>query len=239
MRHGVSALFYIHGKVRGMKPIDISFIREYAPLYVQAAGLTARIALFGILFSFLIGILCSFAQYYRVRILHRIAGAYIELSRNTPLLVQLFFLYFGLSKIGIRISGEGCAIIGLAFLGGSYMAEVLRSGLESVDIIQLESAKSLGFSPLQAMRHIILPQALATSVPALGANIIFLIKETSVVSAIALADLMYVAKDLIGLYYKTNEALLMLVIAYLVLLMPVSILATVLERRLRYAGFGN
>ena len=89
------------------------------------------------------------------------------------------------------------------------------------------------------MREVIFFQALAVSVPGLCANVIFLIKETSVVSGIALADLMYVAKDLIGLYYETDEALLMLVVAYLIILLPISICATLLERRLRYAGFGN
>ena len=98
---------------------------------------------------------------------------------------------------------------------------------------------ALGFKQSQVIRYVILPQALSVSVPALCANVIFLIKETSVFSVVALADLMYVAKDLIGLYYKTDEALLMLVIAYLIILLPVSILAAVLERRLRYAGFGN
>ena len=89
------------------------------------------------------------------------------------------------------------------------------------------------------MGYVIFPQALALSVPSLVANVIFLIKETSVFSAIALADLMYVAKDLIGLYYQTEEALFMLVLSYLVLLLPISILGTLLERRLRYAGFGD
>lgn len=84
-----------------------------------------------------------------------------------------------------------------------------------------------------------MPQAVATSVPVFCANIIFLIKETSVFSAVALADLMYVTKDLIGLYYKTDEALLMLVIAYLIILLPISLLSSWIERRVRYAGFGN
>jgi polar amino acid transport system permease protein len=208
-------------------------------MYTEAAVLTIRIAFFGILLALAVGVLCSVIQYYRIPVARKIVSVYIELSRNTPLLVQLFFLYFGLPKIGVRISSEGCAIIGLTFLGGSYMAEALRSGLESVEPIQRESAASLGFTPAQTMGHIILPQALAVSVPALCANVIFLIKETSVVSGIALADLMYVTKDLIGLYYKTDEALLMLVIAYLIILLPISILATWLERRLRHAGFGN
>jgi polar amino acid transport system permease protein len=208
-------------------------------MYTEAAVLTIRIAFFGIVLALAVGVICSVIQYYRIPVARKIVAVYIELSRNTPLLVQLFFLYFGLPKIGVRISSEGCAIIGLTFLGGSYMAEALRSGLESVDPIQRQSAASLGFTPLQTMNQIILPQALAVSVPALCANVIFLIKETSVVSGIALADLMYVTKDLIGLYYKTDEALLMLVVAYLIILLPISIIATLLERRLRHAGFGN
>jgi polar amino acid transport system permease protein len=187
----------------------------------------------------LIGIICSLIGYYKVPVLRQITGIYIELSRNTPLLVQLFLLYFGLPKAGIVISSEWCAIIGLSFLGGSYMAEAFRSGLESVEKGQMESALAIGLTHAQTMRYVIFPQAMAVSIPALCANVIFLIKETSVFSVVALADLMYVAKDLIGLYYQTDEALLMLVLAYLVLLLPISIAATWLERRLRYAGFGN
>lgn len=219
--------------------LNWEFMAKYAPMYVTAAKLTVTIAFWGILFSLAVGLVCAACQYYKVPVLRRIVAVYIELSRNTPLLVQLFFLYFGLPKIGLKWSAEVCAVVGLTFLGGSYMAEAIRSGLESVDTIQLESAASLGFSPRQTLVSIILPQALAVSVPGVAANVIFLIKETSVVSGIALADLMYVAKDLIGLYYETDEALLMLVLAYLVILLPISILATLLERRLRYAGFGN
>ena len=119
------------------------------------------------------------------------------------------------------------------------MAEAFRSGIEAVEKGQEESALALGFTRSQTIGYIILPQALSISIPALCANMIFLIKETSVFSVVALADLMYVAKDLIGLYYKTDEALLLLVIAYLIILFPISILAALLERRLRYAGFGN
>lgn len=219
--------------------MDIEFIKEYTPMYVEAAKLTISIALVGIIFSLIIGFICAMIQYYKVPVLRRIAAIYIELSRNTPLLVQLFLLYFGLPKAGIKLSSVACAIIGLSFLGGSYMAEAFRSGLEAIEKSQLESGLSIGLSHSQVMRNIIFPQALSISIPALCANIIFLIKETSVFSVVALADLMYVAKDLIGLYYNTDEALFMLVIAYLVLLLPISMLAALLERRLRYAGFGD
>lgn len=219
--------------------LNFAFMAEYLPWYIEAAKLTVRIAFWGILFSLLIGVVCSVLQYYRVPVIRRIISVYIEISRNTPLLVQLFFLYFGLPKIGVVLSAETCAIIGLAFLGGSYMAESMRSGLESIEKTQLESAASLGMGRALTMKEVIFPQALAVSVPGLCANVIFLIKETSVVSGIALADLMYVTKDLIGLYYETDEALLMLVVAYLILLLPISILASILERRMWYAGFGN
>ena len=175
----------------------------------------------------------------KIPVLKTIVSIYIELSRNTPLLIQLFFLYFGLPKIGITLSSEACGIVGLAFLGGSYMAEAFRSGIENVSVVQHESALSLGMTKMQVFWHIALPQAFETSVPVLCANFIFLIKETSVFSAVALADLMFVAKDLIGVYYKTDEALLMLVIAYLIILLPISLICTVIERRVRYAGFGN
>lgn len=218
--------------------MDFNFIIEYAPMYVTAAWLTLRIAAFGIIFSIALGLVCSLLLYYKVPVLRRITSAYIELSRNTPLLVQLFFLYFGLPKLGIVISSEACTIIGLTFLGGSYMAEAFRSGLESVEKGQVEAGLSIGLEHSQIIRYVVLPQAVSLSVPAICANVIFLIKETSVFSAVALADLMYVAKDLIGLYYKTDESLFMLVMAYLVILLPVSVIASVIERKLRYAGFG-
>ncbi len=215
--------------------MDFNFIQKFLPMYAEAARLTLIIGVIGIVLSAIIGLVCALVKYYRVPVARQIASAYIELSRNTPLIVQLFFLYFGLPKAGIVWSSEACGIIGLAFLGGSYMAESFLGGLRSVGRILLESAESLVFRRLQTMRYIVVPQAATVSVPAICANIIFLLKETSVFSAVSLADLMYVAKDLIGMYYNTWEALLMLVAAYLVLILPISIVFTILERRLRRA----
>lgn len=215
------------------------FIIKYLPLYQKAAILTVKIGVIGIVFAVLVGLVCAAVQYYKIPVARQITAVYIELSRNTPLLVQLFFLYYGFPKIGVRLSAEVCGVVGLAFLGGSYMAEAFRSGLEAVDDVQKESAFSLGLNSRQILGYVILPQALSTSVPALVANIIFLLKETSVFSAISLMDLMFTAKDLIGLYYKTTESLFLLVVFYLLILLPVSIVGTLLERRLRYAGFGD
>lgn len=215
------------------------YIVKYLPMYQEAAVLTVKLGTLGIAAAILVGLICTIIEYYRVPILRRIVAAYIELSRNTPLLVQLFFIYYGLPKIGIQTNSGACGVAGLAFLGGSYMAEAFRSGIEAIEPIQEESAYSLGLSKLQTMRYVILPQAFAISVPAFMANVIFLLKETSVFSAVSLMDLMFTAKDLIGLYYKTTESLFLLVVFYLIILLPVSLLGRLLERRLRYAGFGS
>lgn len=214
-------------------------IAQYIPLYQKAAILTVKLGVLGVLFAVLIGLVCALVQYYKIPVLKQITAIYIELSRNTPLLVQLFFIYYGLPKIGLKISASVCGVVGLAFLGGSYMAEAFRSGLEAVEPIQTESAYSLGMNRAQTFRYVILPQAMSVSVPAFVANVIFLLKETSVFSAVSLMDLMFTAKDLIGLYYKTTEALFLLVVFYLIILLPVSILGSIVERRIRRAGFGD
>ena len=219
--------------------MDWAYIESVLPLYRKAAWLTLRAGTVGILFAALVGLLCAAALHWKVPVLRRITAAYVELSRNTPLLVQLFFIYYGLPKIGIKTNPEACGIIGLAFLGGGYMAEAFRSGVEAVDRIQEESALSLGLTRFQTFRHVILPQAAAISAPAFMANVIFLMKETSVFSAVSLMDLMFTAKDQIGLYYRTAESLLLLVGAYLLILLPISLLGTFWERRLRHAGFGT
>ncbi len=214
-------------------------IIDYIPAFREAMLLTLRIGWMGIVLATVLGLACALIRYYHVPALSQIVKIYIEVFRNTPLLVQLFFIYFGLPKIGIKLTAEFCGTLGLALLGGSYMAESFRSGLEAVPLIQSESSLSLGLSRMQTFWHVLLPQALEISVPALVANVIFLLKETSVFSAISLMDLMFTAKDLIGLYYKTAECLFLLVVFYLIILLPVSIAGSFLERRLRYAGFGD
>ncbi|MBQ0067754.1 MAG: amino acid ABC transporter permease [Phascolarctobacterium sp.] len=219
--------------------MDYQFIVNSIPLYVKAMELTLILSFWGILFSIVLGCICAMVDYFKIPVLKTVVKVYVEISRNTPLLIQLFFLYYGLTQFGVRLEGETCAIIGLTFLGGSYMAEALRSGLDAVHKTQVESGLSIGLTNWQLMRYIILPQACAVAVPSFAANVIFLLKETSVVSAIALADLMFVAKDLIGMYYRTSEALLMLVVAYLIILLPISILFSYLEGRLRQHGLGS
>ena len=219
--------------------MNLDVMISYLPLYKDALFLTMRVGWKGVVIAVLIGLIGSAILHFEIPIAKTVVSAYIQLFRNTPLLVQLFFIYFALPKIGVRISPEACGTWGLGLLGGAYMTETFRSGLENIPKIQFESAESLGMSRGQVFRYVILPQAISSSIPGLMANVIFLLKETSVFSTISLMDLMFTAKDLIGMYAKTIECLTLLVVFYLIMLLPVSILGNIPERRLRYAEFGD
>ena len=214
------------------------YIIQAAPRFFHAAKLTLELAAYGIALSLAVGLAAAVCMAYRLPVLDRLARGYVELSRNTPLLIQLFFLYYGLPKIGIKIDGFTCGVIALVFLGGGYMAEALRAGLLAVPKGQTEAAKAIGLGNVQIFRYVVLPQAWAVSLPAIAANVLFLIKETSVIGAVSVAELMFVTKDIIGMDYKTNEALFLLFVSYLIILLPVSVWARYAERKVRRAKYG-
>ena len=219
--------------------IDIDFIISALPEFSQAVLVTLKLAVISIVLSIGIGILIEVARYFKIKSIGILSKIYIEFSRNTPLLIQVFFLYYGLTKLGIKLSGFSCGVIGLAFLGGAYMAESIRGGIDSVPKSQIESGQALGLSRIQILRNIILPISFSISIPSIVANCIFLVKETSIIGSIAVAELMFVTKDVIGMYYKTSEALILVVIFYLIILLPISIISRILERRLRHGEFGQ
>ncbi|ENW91595.1 hypothetical protein F904_01532 [Acinetobacter dispersus] len=222
-----------------MFSLDWQYIQSVLPQFYAATLMTLKISFIGIVLSILLGLICSIISTYQVRILNKIVKVYIEVSRNTPLLIQLFFLYYGLPKIGIKLDGFTCGVIGLTFLGGSYMAEAFRAGLQSVAQGQIDSARSVGLNAVQVFQYVVFPQALSLSIPAIGANCLFLIKESSILSAIAVVELLFVTKDLIGMDYKTTEALFLLIMAYLIILLPVSALTSYLEYRSRKVSHGT
>ncbi|OEC86065.1 amino acid ABC transporter permease [Acinetobacter sp. YK3] len=219
--------------------MDWQYIHSVLPQFYAAMLMTLKISSIGIVLSILLGLICSVISTYQIRILNKIVKIYIEVSRNTPLLIQLFFLYYGLPKIGIKLDGFTCGVIGLTFLGGSYMAEAFRAGLQSVAQGQIDSARSVGLNAVQVFQYVVFPQALSLSIPAIGANCLFLIKESSILSAIAVVELLFVTKDLIGMDYKTTEALFLLIMAYLIILLPVSALTSYLEYRSRKVSHGT
>ncbi|EFX92668.1 ABC transporter, permease protein [Actinobacillus ureae ATCC 25976] len=153
-----------------------SYVVNAIPRFIDAAIITLRLSVWGILLSLIFGLLIAVITAYHVKPFNRLARGYIELSRNTPQLIQLFFLYYGLPKIGIKWDGFTCGIIALVFLGTSYMAEALRAGLLTVPKGQTEAAKAIGLNRFQVFPYVIFPQAWAVSIPAIGANVLFLIK---------------------------------------------------------------
>ncbi|MDY5910883.1 MAG: amino acid ABC transporter permease [Inconstantimicrobium porci] len=177
--------------------VDWGFVKDAIPLYEKAALLTLKIAFFGIVLSIIIGFLCSIILYFKVKILDKIVQAYIELSRNTPLLIQVFFLYFGFPKVGVKMSEITCAVIGLSFLGGSYMAEAFRSGLEAVSKSQIEGGISIGLSKTQLIRYVIIPQAIRRMLPGTINLATRMIKTTSLVVLIGVIDVVKVGQQII------------------------------------------
>ncbi|VDG19118.1 amino acid ABC transporter permease [Lactiplantibacillus mudanjiangensis] len=216
-----------------------AIIQQSLPLFAKGFVLTLKLATLGIIGAIIVGLICSLIYYFKLPILTPIVTIYTEVARNTPLLIQLFFLYYAFPILGWRLTASQCGIIGLIFLGGSYMAAGFTGGFDGITKSQIEAGQAIGFTRWQLARYVILPQGLALSVPALAANVIFLIKETSIFTVIAIPELTNTALDLIGMYYHTNEYLFVLVIAYAIILIPLSLILTYLERRVRYGTFGH
>lgn len=219
---------------------DWAYVLKVLPIYERALYLTVKISVYGILLSFVLGALGSIILFYKIKGLSSVIRSYVAFFRNTPLLLHLFFIYYGCPRIlGVAPDFELTALIGLSLLGGSYMTEAFLSSIEAVPKFQVEAGQAIGLNKTQLMRYVIFPQALSYSVPALGANCIFLFKETSVFTAIAGTDITTIAIGMINMDYKTNESLLMLVVAYLIVLVPFIILLNYTEKKVRYAEFGR
>lgn len=207
---------------------------DSVPAFWKAALLTLQLFGLGVFFAGVIGFFCAVLCFFRVKLWAKIALIYIEFARNTPLIIQLFFLYYGLGRWGLQLSSFSCAVLGLAFLGGGYLAESFKSGFDAVSCQQFEAGLSLGFSNTQNFVYVILPQSLNVAMPGIAANLIFLFKETSVVSIIALPDLVHTMSALNAITYKTDELLLMLFLAYLAIILPMSLALGVLEKKFRH-----
>ncbi|MNS34182.1 putative glutamine ABC transporter permease protein GlnP [compost metagenome] len=218
--------------------LDTAFILGTLPAFLKAVGVTLQVGLIAIATSLLVALVNATLLVLRTPYLSRLVKAYVELARNTPLLIQLFFVYFALPSLGLKISGFAAAIITMTFMGGAYLTEVLRAGIEAVPRAQLESGRSIGLSEGQLLRHVVLPQAGILSLPALFANFIFLLKETTVVSAVAVPEILYTTKNYIALYYKTYEMLTVLTLLCVLLFLPLSLLLRYVERRLQHGQFG-
>lgn len=223
------------------------FIVKYYPYYLEGAKNTILIALFTVILGTLVGTLLALMRLSKNTLLKAIAATYIEFIRGTPVYVQILIIYFGLSQIGIEFpkaewldpvigmnfSDFMSCVITLSINSAAYVAEIVRAGIQAVDKGQMEAARSLGMSQSLAMKQIILPQAIKNILPALGNEFVTVIKESSIVAVIGIADLMFKAKIISGKNAMSFMPYIVVAIIYFILTFTLSKLMALLERRMK------
>jgi His/Glu/Gln/Arg/opine family amino acid ABC transporter permease subunit len=201
------------------------------PYLTEGAALTIGISFLAMLGGLVIGLALALASQARWRLVRWIVTAYVEVVRNTPLLIQIFFIYFGLPLVLVKVPAFGSGLLALTLYGAAYNCEVFRAGLEAVPHGQHEAARSTGLTAWQEARYVILPQALRISFPALGNNLVSLVKNSSLVSAIGMVELMFVANDISFNNFRSFEVYGAAVVYYMVIVLGLSRLLSVMERR--------
>jgi arginine/lysine/histidine transport system permease protein len=219
--------------------MDFRFIAQYKDLYLTGTRNTIILAILAVFFGVILGLVLALMRRSKIKPIKFPASAYIEFIRGTPLLVQLFIIFYGLPVItGMRFPDFVAGVIALSLNSAAYVAEIIRAGLQSVDKGQMEAARSLGMTNNLAMRHIIIPQAFKNILPALGNEFIVVIKESAIVSVIGIYDIMRSANIVRGITYRPFEPLIVAAVIYFILTFTLSNLLGVAERRMR-AGDTN
>jgi polar amino acid transport system permease protein len=211
--------------------LDI-FIAAF-PSLLRGALVTAELSIVSICLGALIGILGGLCRVSHNRILRTAAGIYVTVLRCVPLLVTLMFLYYGLPSAGILLGPFAVAIIALSAVNGAYVTEIVRSGIQSIDPGQMRAARSLGMSYMQAMRRIILPQALRRVLPPITNESLTLVKNTALVSTITISDLLRSGLEVMTWKANTFSPFAGVALIYLLMTLPLVWLNGLLERRYR------
>ncbi len=202
------------------------------PLLLGAVT-TVEITLTSLVAAVVIGLGLALLKLTRFRPLHWLIDAYVEVFRNTPVLVQLFLIYFGLAYVGVKVEALPAAIIGLSLNGGAILTEVFRAGLAAIHHGQREAALAVGMTPWASLRYIILPQTWRITLPPLGNYAIALLKDTAVVSAIAAPEIMFYARNLVTSTFETTLIYMLAAALYFCLSFPLARLVDHFERQQR------
>lgn len=211
----------------------VKLLVEYKHYYLIGIKTTLLISFLSLIIGSTLGALLSLLKLSKVKFLRFISTAYIEIVRGTPIMVQIALVYFGSYVIlGTNMDGFLAALIAVSLNSAAYVAEIIRSGIQSIDKGQMEASRSLGLSNSQTMRYIIMPQAIRNILPALGNEFVTLIKETSVASTIGVADLMYASKIVQSSSFQPFNPLIIVAIIYFIITFSLSQLVGLLERRL-------
>lgn len=220
--------------------MDFSFLNNYSSFFVNGTKVTILISLATLIFGSLIGMIVCMLRISNNKIIRFLAGSYIEFLRGTPLMVQIFIVYFGFPTLGIKFPDIGSisseyvsAVFALSINSSAYIAEILRAGIQAVDKGQMEASRSLGLNYSMSMRFVIIPQAIKNVLPALANEFIVLVKESSIVSVIGIQDLMYNAQTVSGNTYKPFEPLIVVAVIYFILTFTLSRLVSLLEKNMQ------
>ena len=219
--------------------MDFSRLNGYYGLMFEGARVTILISLIALVFGFVLGLLVCLMKMSKFKILRWPANAYVQILRGTPLFVQIFIIYFGLPQFGINFPDIGplssdfiTGAFALSINSSAYIAEIFRSGIQSVDNGQMEASRSLGLGYVDTMRYVIVPQAIKNVLPALGNEFITLVKESSIISVIGVQELMFKAGIVRTSIMKPFEPYIAVALMYLVITSALSWLVGLLEKKL-------
>ncbi len=216
-------------------PFDLNFLLRLFPALLEGAEVTVELAVLTMLICLVWGLVVALAQSTRGP-LGWIAGAYIQIVRNTPLLIQMYLVYFGLSMIGMGLSGFASGLLALCLQNGGYVAEIYRGGLQSVSLRQFEAGRALGMRRWTLYTSVIMPQVIARVIPPLTNQAISITKDTAQVAAIAVMDIMKVSQVWVESSANTYDVFLGAALIYLVLTTVISLGGRVAEQRLAFAS---
>lgn len=212
---------------------DSGFVSKYGSFFLKGIKITILISLIGVALGSILGAFVALMKLSKIKIISWIASIYIEILRGTPMLVQVFIVFFGITAaLGLDISALVCGTIALVINSSAYIAEIIRAGINAVDKGQMEAARSLGLNYRQTMKSVIMPQAIKNILPALGNEFVTLIKESSIVSTIGVGEIMFNAQVVQGISFDPFTPLLVAAALYFVLTFVLTRIMNMIEGRL-------
>lgn len=212
--------------------MDFELIQRALPILLMGAGVTIEITAFSVAIGFFIGLFVGIARISQFKILQIMAAVYADCIRGTPLLVQIFLIYFALPMaIGQRVEPFIAAVAACGINSGAYVSEIFRAGIKAIDVGQMEAGRSLGLTWWQTMRFIILPQAFKNILPPLGNEFIAMLKDSSLVSVIGFEELTRRGQLIIAQTYGSFEIWMTVAVLYLIMTMAISRIVAFLEKR--------
>lgn len=213
--------------------MKFEFLTTYWPFYIEGLKITIIYSVFAVIFGIILGVMLALMKLSKLKIFKAFAVSYINFVRGTPILVQIYIVYFGLFSFGINLADSTAGIAALAINSGAYVAEIVRAGIEAVDRGQIEAARSLGMSHFATTRLLVIPQAIKNILPALCNEFIVTTKNTSMLSIIGIHDLMYNTDTIRGNTLLAFEPLIVAAAIYFTISYVLTKLIGILERRLK------